>query len=108
MPPESDPQVAPSGITEHPTSEQVINTSSDTPIPSTGEVSHNLGRIHQVKHFNSGKKPSNINLDEETMASPGGEQHDVHSQFFLLIPEYLNLCISGLSKRKIIQENKRK
>ena len=53
MPPGSDTQAASSGITEEPEPVQVIEAISDTPIPTTVEVSHHIGNIHQVIYSNS-------------------------------------------------------
>ena len=71
--PGSDPQVASSGITEEPASAQSIEDSSDTPSPSTGEVAHHLGRIHQVSHSNSAQNSTEVNLDAATLDSYSGE-----------------------------------
>ena len=53
LPPGFDSEVAPSGMTEEHASAHGIEARSDTPSPSTGEVSHHLGRRHQVIHSNS-------------------------------------------------------
>ena len=103
MPPGSTPQAATSGITEDPAPVQVIEAISETPSPSTGEGSHHLGWIHQVIQYNSVKNPTEVNLDAEMLASPSGEEHNVSSQSSRLIQEYVNLRISGLRQRKIIQ-----
>ena len=54
----SDPQVAPIGMTEEPASAQVVEASSDTPIPFTREGAHHLGRIHQASQSNSAQNPN--------------------------------------------------
>ena len=82
----SDPHNAPNGMTEEPVSVQVIKAISNTPIPSTGEVSHHLRRIHQVSHYNSSQNPTEINLDVETLASPSVEEHEFPSQSSCIIP----------------------
>ena len=82
---------------------RVIGAISDTKIPSNGEKSLQLGNSHHLIHSNSVQNPTEINLDEETMDSPSGEYYKVPPQSSRLIPKYVNLCISGLSRRKIIQ-----
>ena len=64
-------------MTEEPESAQGIEAIPDTTIPSTEEVSHHLGRSHQVSHFISAQNPTEINLDIATLASTSGEEHNV-------------------------------
>ena len=59
-------------------------------------------------HSNSVQNSTVINLDAAIMASPSGEENNVPSHSSLLIPEYVNLRISGLSRSKIIQEKYKK
>ena len=67
MPPGSDPQDVIRGITEEPESVQRIGYRSDTPIHYNGYGSHHLGRIHHMRHSNSVKNPTKINLDATTL-----------------------------------------
>ena len=59
-------------------------------------------------HYNILQNPTEVNLDVSTLASPIGEEYDMPSQSYHLIPEYAKLRISGLSRRKIIQEKYKK
>ena len=68
MTPGYDSQVAPTAIIEELTPSQVIETISDTPIPSTQEGAHHLGRIHQVSHYNRTQNPTEVNLDAATLS----------------------------------------
>ena len=104
MPPGSDPQDAPSGITEENFSMKGIEDISYTPRLSTGEGEHNLGWSQYMNHSNNVKNTTDINIDAATMDSPSGEEHGVPSQSSHLIPEYTNLLISGLRQIKRIQE----
>ena len=61
-----------------------------------------------MRHSNSVKPPTNINLDAATLDSPSGEEHDLPSQVSCLIPEYANLRILGLRRGKIIHEKYKK
>ena len=79
LPAGSDPLVAPRGMIEDPSSEQVIEYSSDTPSSSTGEVAHHLGRSHQVSHSNSAQNTTEVNLYTPTLAYPRGNEHNVPS-----------------------------
>ena len=81
---------------EKPSSYQVIETSSDTPRPSTVEGAYHLERSHQVSQSNSAKNPTKVDLDAALLASTGVEEHNVPSQSSRLIPEYVNFRISGL------------
>ena len=56
-----------------------------------------------MSHSNSVKNPTVINLDATLMDSPSEGENDVPSQPYRLTPEYVNLCKSGLSWSKIIQ-----
>ena len=56
-----------------------------------------------MSHSNSVQNPTEINLDAAILASPIGEEHDIPSQSSRLIPEYVNLHVSGLRRSKIIQ-----
>ena len=86
LPPGSDPQVSPIGMTEDTTTMQDIEVIPDTPIPSTVEGAYHLGRIHQVSHSNSAQNPTEVDLDAATLASPSGEEHNVPSQSSCMIP----------------------
>ena len=93
LPPGSDTQAAPSGITEDPTSVQGIEARSDNPSQSNGEGSQHLGHINQASHSKSVESPTEVNLDAEKLALPSGEENNVTSQSSWLIPEYANLRI---------------
>ena len=107
LPQGSDPQVAPNGMTEEPDSAQGMEAISDTTSPSTGEGVHHLEWSYQVIHSNSAQNTPEVNLDAATLASPGGEDHNVPSQSSRLIPEYENLRTSGLGQRKYFKINTR-
>ena len=102
--PGSDPQVAPSSMTEDHASAQVIEVISYTPSTSTGERAHHLGKIQQMSHLNSAQNTTGVHLDAEMLASPSGGDQDVPSHSSRLIPEYANLRTSGLRQSKIIQD----
>ena len=61
-----------------------------------------------MRHSNSAQNPTDINLDASTLAAPIGEYRDVPSRSSCLIPDYMNLHISGLRRRKIIQKRYKK
>ena len=86
-------------MTEETASAQGIEAISDNSCPSTVGGDHNLGQSHQVVHSNGAQNPTEVNLDTEILASPSGEEHDVPSQSYCLIPEYANLRTSGLRRR---------
>ena len=64
-------------MTEDPVSSQGMEAIKDTTIPSTGEVAHHLGRIHQLIHYNSAQNPTEFNLDVETLTPSSVEYHNV-------------------------------
>ena len=101
--PGSDPRTTHIVMIEEPASMQVTYARSDSPRPSTVEGTLKLGQSHQVGHSNNVKTPIDINLDAATLASTSGEDHNFPSQSSRLIPEYVNLCISGLWKSIRIQ-----
>ena len=78
LPPWYNPQVE--LMTEELVSVQGKEASSYTPSLSTGEGSHHLGQIHQVRHYNSAQNPTEFNLDAATLAFPSGEEQNVPSQ----------------------------
>ena len=53
LPPKSDPQAKPSGITEEPVPVQETEVISDTSSPYNGYGTFQLGKSNQVIHFNS-------------------------------------------------------
>ena len=106
--PGSGPQAAPRGMTEDPDSVQGIESSTDNPSPSTGEVSHHLGWNHHVSHSNSAEILTEFNVYAATLDSPGVEEHDMTSRSSRLIPDYVNLRTSGLMQRIIIQDRYKK
>ena len=73
-------------MTEDPALAQGTEAKSDNSIPSNGYVSFQLGKIHQVRHSNSVQKPTEINQDAATLASPSGEEHNLPSQSSCQIP----------------------
>ena len=62
------------------------------------------GNSNQARYFNSDKDPTEVKLYAETLCSTIMEEHDVTSQSSHLIPEYVNLRLSGLRRRKGVQE----
>ena len=86
LPPGSDSQDSPIGITEEPASTRVTASISDTPSSYTLEGSLQLCQSHQVRHSNIVQNPTNINLDEATLDSTSVEEHAVPSQFSRIIP----------------------
>ena len=61
-----------------------------------------------MSHYNSAQSPTMVNRDVATLDSPGGEEHDVPSHSSRLIPEYANLCTSGLRQKKRVQDKDKK
>ena len=78
---------------EEPASMRVKEARSDTTSPSNGEVNLQLGQRHQMSLSNGEKNTTEINLDASIMASPCGEENNVPSQYYRIIPEYKNLRI---------------
>ena len=71
---------------EEPVSVKGTEASSDITIPSTGEVSLQLGQSHQVIHSNSVQTTTEIKTDMENLSSIRVEEHNVPSQSSCLIP----------------------
>ena len=98
-----DTQVSPSCMIEDPASFHRIYSISEATIKSTVESTHQTGQSNQVIHFKSIQDPNQVNLYAEILDSPSAEEKDVPSNSWL-IPQYSNLCTSGLRQIKWAQE----